>query len=377
MTAAPRLHFGIILSSLQRLPGGLETMARGVAEALAQRGHSVTTIAGGGLPGHSAGVAGVATLTVFCPSLNGRPGRALKRFRPGWALAVQSRSFILACRATPSVFRHILECSVTMTFLELETVAVSQWRARVGRPNISYFPGVIRWSDLRKDRSVVRLAASETLAASYRHLPELPFDGVLYPGIDSDTVQSTARATRAQVSRILFVGRLESNKGIATLLEIARSLAANGASLELRLAGDGPLRSEVTRAAETLAGAMRLVPLGSLTAAEVRLELQAADVFLFPSRYESFGIAVLEALASGVPVVCSDLPALREVAAESAVFVAPSDTNGWINATLRLLQDPGQRQRLSELGRARARLFSWEATAARLEAHAYRIAAPL
>ncbi len=372
MAAAPRLHFGFILSSLDTLPGGLETMARGLARAVAARGHQVTTIAGRAVWKPSFSVPGIESLVVPSPSLTGPLARPLKRLRPGWALALQSRTFLLACRATPLVFRRILECSVTVTFLELETVAISRWRAALGRPNVAYFPGVVRWRDLRRDRSVLRLAASETLAARYRHLPELPIHGVLYPGIDDDAIPG-ARTTRAEVARILFVGRLETNKGIATLLDMARNLSGNGPQLELRLAGDGPMRREVMRAAQALSGAIRLVCLGPLTPAEVRRELQSTDLFLFPSRYESFGIAVLEALAAGIPVVCSDLPALREVAGEAAVFVPAADTTAWIEATTRLLHDRGLRERLSALGAMRARRFTWDAAVETLEAHAYRI----
>src|SRR5207248_1848645 len=122
-----------------------------------------------------------------------------------------------------------------------------------------------------------------------------------------------------------------------------------------------------------LGGAARVVCLGSLSAADIHRELANADLFLFPSRYESFGIAVLEALAAGVPVVCSDLPALREVAGDAAVFVSPSDITGWIDATRRLLRDPALRRRLSERGRIRAGRFTWRTAIDALEAHARRL----
>ena len=372
-TSGPRhLHVGIIISSLDMTPGGLETMARGLAHGLAEREHRVTTIAGRWLQANVPDEPRLESLRVPCPPLKGPAGRSLQRVRPGWALAFQSRAFILACRVTPRVFRRILECSVTVTFLEIETVAVSRWRAALGRPNISYFPGVVRWNELHKDLSVVRLAASETLAASYSAHPEIPIHGVLYPGIEP-LATSMPRAVRDAATRILFVGRLESNKGIAMLLEITRNLATNGTTMELRLAGDGPLRPEVMREAAALGGAARVVCLGSLPPADIRRELANADLFLFPSRYESFGIAVLEALAAGVPVVCSDLPALREVAGDAAVFVSPSDTAGWIDATRRLLRDPALRRDLSERGRIRAGGFTWRTAIDTLEAHARQL----
>jgi glycosyltransferase involved in cell wall biosynthesis len=292
-------------------------------------------------------------------------------------LSVQSGLFVLGCRLDRRVFRRILDCSVTLTFLERETVAVSRWRAAAGRPNISYFPGAIQQAQLDRDASVVRLAASEMVATHYRDRQGLPIHGVLYPGIDA-IAAALPRGSRPGL-RILFVGRLESNKGIATLLHIAHRLASQAPTglpepLELRLAGEGPLRAEVLRSSAALTGTVRLVCLGALSADAVRAELAAADVFVFPSRYETFGIAVLEALAAGVAVVCSDLPALREVAGEAAIFVPPADLDAWVEATRRVLRDPTLRQHLSAQGPIRARRFTWDETVDTLEAHAWRIA---
>jgi glycosyltransferase involved in cell wall biosynthesis len=374
LTTRPFLHFGIVLSTLDLAAGGLETLARGLTRGLVERGHRVTTIGGHWLSAAApaaAGESGAENLRVACPPLSGALGRRLRRVRPGWALRLQSRTFILGCRLTPSVFRRILECSVTLTFLELETVAVAHWRAAAGRPNISYFPGVIRWKDLRRDESALRLAASETLAAAFRGRESLSIDGVLYPGVQ--TIDPMARVQHNGLTRILFVGRLESNKGVTTLLEVARHAADRGIALELRLAGEGPMRDEIMRHAADLGGAARILCLGSLSAEEVRQELAAADLFLFPSHYESFGIAVLEALAAGVPVVCSDLPALREVAGSAAIFVASADMAGWIAAVDRVRADLALRARLSEQGRLRARRFTWGKALDILEAHAYRL----
>jgi glycosyltransferase involved in cell wall biosynthesis len=95
-----------------------------------------------------------------------------------------------------------------------------------------------------------------------------------------------------------------------------------------------------------------------------------ARVFVFPSLYEGFGLPVLEAMARGVPVACSDASSLPEVAGDAALLFDPSSTSEIAGALTRLLDDQALRARLSALGRVRAELFTWE-RAARLTLESY------
>jgi glycosyltransferase involved in cell wall biosynthesis len=88
-----------------------------------------------------------------------------------------------------------------------------------------------------------------------------------------------------------------------------------------------------------------------------------ATCVVFPSLYEGFGLPVLEAMARGVPVACSDRSSLPEVAGDAALLFDPTDVDAIRTATERLLEDVTLRARLADAGRRRAARFTWEATA--------------
>jgi glycosyltransferase involved in cell wall biosynthesis len=91
----------------------------------------------------------------------------------------------------------------------------------------------------------------------------------------------------------------------------------------------------------------------------------AAAMVIAPTRAEGFGLPVLEALGRGIPVACSDLPVLREVADECALWFSPGDAAGAAGALRRALQPDPELERLRTSGRARARRFTWAAAAER------------
>src|SRR5262249_53337627 len=104
---------------------------------------------------------------------------------------------------------------------------------------------------------------------------------------------------------------------------------------------------------------------GYVDKAELAELYRGAEALLLPSRYEGFGFPVLEAMASGTPVVASDEPAMREVAGDAAVFAGP---DGFGAAVAPALAD---RDRLAAAGLERAKAFSWDA-AARATVDVYR-----
>ena len=181
---------------------------------------------------------------------------------------------------------------------------------------------------------------------------------------------------------VLAVGTLEPRKNLTTLLEAFARLRRDGevdADLRLVLAGargwlDEPIFATVRSLG--LEDAVRFT--GFVDDADLPAVYSGAALFVFPSLHEGFGLPLLEAMACGVPVVTSNISSMPEVAGDAAVLVDPRDTDGLAAAIARLLRDEALRDRLREAGIARARQFSWEATARRtLDAYASLVQPPM
>ena len=106
--------------------------------------------------------------------------------------------------------------------------------------------------------------------------------------------------------------------------------------------------------------------LGYLPASTLAVLYRLADVFVFPSLYEGFGLPPLEALASGTPVVASNVSSLPEVLGDAAILIDPHDPPAIANGITRALDDRTLREQLRRKGLARARTFSWEQSVAKV-----------
>ncbi len=102
---------------------------------------------------------------------------------------------------------------------------------------------------------------------------------------------------------------------------------------------------------------------GFVPNADLPMLYAAADLFVFPSLYEGFGIPILEAMASGIPVVCSNTSSMPEVAGDAALFFAPQNADEMVLAMLRVIRDPDFKKEMVRKGLDWARQFSWKKTA--------------
>ena len=108
-----------------------------------------------------------------------------------------------------------------------------------------------------------------------------------------------------------------------------------------------------------LGGAESVVQYPSCSGAKLADLYRSADLLLFPSLLEGFGLPVLEAMACGCPVVSSNASSLPEVGGNAVLYVAPDDIDGWIAAIGSVLHDEPLRQALRNAGLRRAQTFTW------------------
>jgi glycosyltransferase involved in cell wall biosynthesis len=171
---------------------------------------------------------------------------------------------------------------------------------------------------------------------------------------------------------LLFVGTLEPRKNVVALIRAYRQVAPDVAHALVLAGPDGWLIDETERELAR-SGPGAILRLGRVDDADLDALYRGADAFAYPSAYEGFGLPVLEAMVRGVPVVTSDVPALRELAGDAALLAPPGDVAELAEALARVLTDAALAADLRDRGTARAASYSWAATA-RATLDVYRIA---
>lgn len=164
---------------------------------------------------------------------------------------------------------------------------------------------------------------------------------------------------------ILTVGSLEPRKNIVRLLQALARLHQAGLRLPLVHAGPpGWLYGDILAEVERLGLKDSVRFLGRVPKSDLARLYNAAAVFAYPSLYEGFGLPVLEAMASGCPVITSSVSSLPEVAGEAAILVDPLEVDQLAGALQAVLDSPEQAGEMRRLGLIQAGLFSWERCAA-------------
>jgi len=163
---------------------------------------------------------------------------------------------------------------------------------------------------------------------------------------------------------ILYVGRLDPYKNLPLLIRAFAQVHKQVPEARLRIIGpDDPRYPEAWETVAKLNLESHVIRDGYVTDADIVKAYQQAAVFVLPSRYEGFGLPVLEAMACGTPVVCGSGGSLAEVAGTAALQVSVTDPDALANALVQVLTDTALAARMRTEGRKHAAGFSWEQTA--------------
>jgi glycosyltransferase involved in cell wall biosynthesis len=166
---------------------------------------------------------------------------------------------------------------------------------------------------------------------------------------------------------VLYAGNVKPHKNLERLIEAFHLVRSQGLDLKLILIGDEISKYAALRRAVHRHQLHRHVRfLGYLPEETLAVMYRLAAVFVFPSLYEGFGLPPLEAMASGTPVVTSNVSSLPEVVGDAAILVDPYDPQAIADGIRRVVTDGGLRDELHRKGLARAHQFSWETSVRRV-----------
>ncbi|MDY7041901.1 MAG: glycosyltransferase family 1 protein [Chloroflexota bacterium] len=200
---------------------------------------------------------------------------------------------------------------------------------------------------------------------------------VVYCGVDEDfyprpaaEVREFRRKKELPERFMLFVGTLEPRKNVRRLIEAYAQTRDLGVRLVIA-GGKGWLYEDIFATVEQLGLNDEVFFAGYVPAEELPLWYNAADLFVYPSLYEGFGLPPLEAMACGTPVISSNAASLPEIVGEAGLTVAPQDVDSLAAAMRQVLTDQNLHAQLRERGLQQARKFSW-GKAARQTAEVYR-----
>jgi glycosyltransferase involved in cell wall biosynthesis len=219
------------------------------------------------------------------------------------------------------------------------------------------------------------IAVSENTRRDVARLMDIPAEKmtVIYEGVHSNfrPVQDKRTRERVRVTYnlppryLLFFSTIEPRKNVITLLDAYAELLRRGEDVPplVVMGRKGWLYRATLKRIQDLGLTPRVMLTDWVESTDVPTILSMADVFVFPSLYEGFGLTPLEAMACGAPVISSNASSLPEVIGDAGILLEPRDVQGFADAISRVLRDDALRVDLQARGLRRAKLFTWERAA--------------
>jgi glycosyltransferase involved in cell wall biosynthesis len=288
---------------------------------------------------------------------------ALRTSRPGLRglvlqIAYFQEAILLASRLRADGIKHLHnhlgDNSGTVTLLAAELAQVS-YSITFHGPHIFFDP--THWALREKVRNARFIVCISHYCRSQMMLFSDADDWgklrIVHCGVDTRRLFPVA--TRARAEKLLYTGRLSIEKGLSVLFESLKLLREAGRNYELTLVGDGVDRERLEALARELAIDRHLVFAGYRSQDEVAEYLRGSDIFILPSFAEGVPVSLMEAMASGVPVVATNVGGVAELveSERTGLLVPPADSAALAQAIARYQDDHELRQRVASQGRER------------------------
>lgn len=359
--------------------GGVPEHVHNLSREMAARGHEVTVLT-------SLAPFGMKRVARRIDAEN-REVHGYRTVRMGVSMPVYGNGSIARVSVGPGLKQRVARALRGMDVVHAQGLApptLTLWALRVAMAPVlvgtfhTYFEGrhygythFLAYARNTLERTDRLIAVSEPCITAVRpYFPDASFQ-VIPNGVDTELYRPLRHdeARPAGPPRILFMGRFDPRNGLDTMLEAARILQDEGRDFVLQVVGDGPLRPVYHRQARGLGIWDRIEWLGLLDKERPRL-YREATVFACPCVLASFGVVLLEAMASGTPIVCADNIGFRQVIRDGAPgrFAAPGDAGELAAGIGALLDDAELRRDWAGRGRAIAvESYSWREIARRVE----------
>jgi glycosyltransferase involved in cell wall biosynthesis len=357
--------------SVGSTPGGSETIIRQFAEHLSEK-HKVTILTGKSQSTPSQENikdAPYEVLTVpFWPRFslkNNLASKIIPRLDP---YKTESLSFYYNIKLRPKIKERIKKMDVLSTHYRLDSRLFSNLAFKYGVPSVFHILGSAYSNEFfNKDKSTLYVATDILTKNNLNSKHDINIENVVTPGIPSDVLLKNRENMDPNKKNLLFVGRLQPSKGLFELIEIFKRLSESMDDVNLTIIGDGDIKHDLMETVKKYGLDKKTIFKGAVAYENLFDYYFNSDLFVFPSKKETFGMVALEAMACGMPVIASDIPSLKEATGGRAIFVSSDDIDGWVNNIKKLLSDTNSMKKLSEKGREWAGNFTWEKKAEEYE----------
>lgn len=280
----------------------------------------------------------------------------------------ESLTFYYNVLLRPGIKKKIRGMDVVSTHYRLDSRLFSNLALKLGVPSVFHILGGAYHKEFfDRDKSTIYVATSQDTQRQIRESQGIAIEDVITPGVPLWAF-SHPQENRTKGKSLLFVGRLQRSKGVFELMDIFAELLGAFQDLHLTVVGEGEILPQLNEKARDLNIQEKITFTGSLSHEKLFEYYFKSTLFIFPTKAETFGLVPLEAMACGLPVVTTDLPALRESTGGNAVLLSPEDKDLWVETVKKLMDGSAKRNELSAKGVTWARNFTWEKKAEEYEA---------